>query len=129
MGVPEANPHMGGRHVMELAPKICDPWTCPNMVKRPNGYWGHKDPLGGNHIRFSRMKKYRVPEKLIRYLCDFPDPDSVANVRSELEKWRMTALKEVRFCDEVDDEVLDFQAREIVRFSENFQPLILSIAL
>ena len=57
-------------------PRLCDQATCPN-TRLVDGQMVHRERLGGNHIRFGRKKKYRITEKLIRYLCGFPDPEVV----------------------------------------------------
>ena len=58
----------GDYSVTTLEPCLCDGHSCAKLVQRPNGRLGHREVLGGNHMRFSRRKKYRVPEALVEYL-------------------------------------------------------------
>jgi hypothetical protein len=57
----------------------------------------HRERLGGNHMHFSREKKYRIPENLIRYLCGFPDPDVVRCVADTLYRLQIRAPGHVSF--------------------------------
>ena len=65
----------GDSEILKLPTKICDPHTCANMVERPNGRWGHRQMLGGNDMRATRNQKYRIPDKLIQFLCGWPTVD------------------------------------------------------
>ena len=64
---------MGGDHIKEVQPVLCDMLTCPNLTNGVSGRKVHKEKLGGNHIKFTRNQKYRIPPDLVRYLCGFPD--------------------------------------------------------
>ena len=69
----------GGDHVRQLDDRVCDRKTCPNLL--PGTTFGrHKEQLGGAEMRMSRKQKYRVPEALVRYLWNFPDPLTVRRV-------------------------------------------------
>ncbi len=70
--------------MQELEPRLCNPATCPN-IQLVDGRRVHCERLGGNHMHFSREKKYRIPENLIRYHCGFPDPDVVRCVTETYE--------------------------------------------
>ena len=59
--------------ISHLTSKICDRKTCINLVDRPNGRKGHREISGGNQMRATRNDKYRIPEDLLKYLCDWPD--------------------------------------------------------
>jgi len=63
----------GDPSISDLTSKICDGETCINLVDRPNGRKGHREILGGNQMRATRNDKYRIPEDLLKYLCDWPD--------------------------------------------------------
>ena len=78
---------------------VCNPQSCPNVVTRPNGHHGHRETLGGNHIRFSREQKYRVPEGVVRHLCGFPDPTVMEGVVRYLQAMQFTPFNEVRDQD------------------------------
>ena len=58
----------GCQKIAELAPKLCDPNTCTNLVMFKNGRRRHRESLGGNHIRFTPYQKGRFPPKLVDYL-------------------------------------------------------------
>ena len=105
----------GGEHVKLLEARLCDMQTCQNVVFRPNGARGHKEVLGGNHMRFSRWQKYRIPELLVRYLCELPDPEVVANMVECLDKMQLSALPEVRFSGDYDEELLRDVAMELIK--------------
>ena len=64
----------GDESILNISPRVCDMRTCPHLVERENGRLGHREILGGNHQKFSRHDKYRIPENLIRYLCGWPEP-------------------------------------------------------
>ena len=76
----------GGEHVKCLEPRLCDLSTCPNVVVRPSGKKGHREPLGGNHMTVTRKEKYRVPAPLIWYLMSEPEDAAVQEVQAELRE-------------------------------------------
>ena len=92
-------PVYGGDHLSSLQPVICPGKTCPNVVERPGGTWGHREVLGGNNMRATREEKYRVPEALVRYLCGFPTPEIVERVVRYLRAMQFTPYNELRFLD------------------------------
>ena len=69
--------------------------------------------MGGNHIRFSRNQKYRVPEGVTRYLWGFPDPNVILKVVKYLKGTRFSSLPELRFPDD-DEEQLELVAKYVV---------------
>ena len=103
----------GGPHIRDLADKLCNPHTCFNCVTQPNGRPAHREKLGGNHIRFTRNQKYRVPSKLVRYLCGFPDPDTIEKVANTLRVMRLSAFPRVSFAEYVDDEAVAYDEQHI----------------
>ena len=92
----------GGDHLNELQDRVCDRATCANVVERPNGRRGHRELLGGNHMRYSRNQKYRVPERLVRYLNGFPDPEEVERVVRCLRVLQLRGDDRVTFLGEED---------------------------
>ena len=62
----------GSDHVKGLKSRVCDGRTCPNL--RDDGK-GHIERLGGNHMTSSRREKYRIPCKLVEYLCGLSQND------------------------------------------------------
>ena len=111
----------------DLPQKICDPDTCENVLIRANGRRAHRESLGGNHIRFSRNQKYRVPEGVTRYLCGFPDPHVISKVVKYLKATRFSSLPELRFPDD-DEEQLELVAKYVVG-SEHESQFVRSIVL
>ena len=98
-----------------LEARLCDPATCTNVRDRENGHRGHREILGGNHMRYSTRMKYRIPEGVIRYLCGFPDPDLVAAIRDDLSRMRLSLFDTVRFEHEIDERFLDDMASLMAR--------------
>ena len=105
----------GSDHVKALEARLCDPATCTNVRDRENGHRGHREILGGNHMRYSTRMKYRIPEGVIRYLCGFPDPDLVAAIRDDLSRMRLSVFDTVRFEHEVDERFSDDMASLMAR--------------
>ncbi len=89
--------------MQELELRLCKPATCPN-IQLVDGRRVHSERLGGNHMHFSREKKYRIPENLIRYLCGFPDPDVMRCVADTLYQLQIRAQGHVSFEVLDDDE-------------------------
>ena len=116
----------GGPHVTDLQPRICDPTTCENVI-RTNSRKVHRESLGGNHIRFSRNQKYRVPEGVTRYLCGFPNPHVISKVVKYPKATRFSSLPELRFPDD-DEEQLELIARHVVG-SEHEPQFVRSVVL
>jgi hypothetical protein len=54
-------------NIARLQSLTCDNISCQCMEDTPLGR-RHRERLGGNSIKFSTVKKYRVPENLIDYL-------------------------------------------------------------
>ena len=65
---------MGGEHISQLTDHKCVRQNCANAVVPTTGRPYHRELLGGNNMRVTRELKYRVPEALIRYLVNEPDP-------------------------------------------------------
>ena len=90
----------GGDHLDGVNNRVCDRDVCPNVVERPNGRKGHRELLGGNHMRYSKNQKYRVPERLVRYLSGFPDPEEVETVARCLRVLQLRGDECVTFLGE-----------------------------
>ena len=90
----------GGPHIRSVPEKLCDPQTCPHMVTRPNGARGHRESLGGPHMRASRLQKYRVPENLVRHLCGFPEKELVDAVTYHLRLLQLPSREGVQFLED-----------------------------
>ena len=56
----------GSEHVRSLKSKCCDGRNCINL--RADGQ-GHLERLGGNNMKSTRKDKYRIPHRLVEYLC------------------------------------------------------------
>jgi hypothetical protein len=118
MGITKTHQSVGGEHIKALESRKCDPQTCPNVERRGNGHLGHKEILGGNYMKFSPKAKGRVPEKLVRYLCNFLDPNLVADIRADLSRMRLIAMPEGRFDDGLDYECLEEMAQVMAHLEE-----------
>ena len=97
------------------------------MVTRKKGHLGHRESLGGNHIRFSREEKYRIPEGVIRYLCGFPDPVVVERVTRYLRAMQFSPFNEVRDQD-LNDQRLTDMARALTT-TEHLPQFVRSIVV
>ena len=98
----------GGPHVKELPPRLCDMETCPNLIVKQNGRKSHREMLGGNHMRFTRNQKYRIPPDLVRYLCGFEHEEvheaivhTLRHMRPEKELRVATRLEEDGYLEEI----------------------------
>ena len=85
----------GDPSISELTAQTCDGKTCANLVERPNGRKGHREILGGYKMRFSRNEKYRIPEKLIYYLCGWPDKYEFIAAVNYIRAMQLEALPEL----------------------------------
>ena len=63
----------GSENLGRLQHKVCDGQTCSQMVEGANGYWRHRERLGGRAMKYSTYHKWRVPEKLVSYLLSVLD--------------------------------------------------------
>ena len=95
----------GEAHLQEIPDKVCDPKTCQNVELQPTGRWQHQERLGGNHMKFTRNQKYRVPAGLVRYVCGLPVEESLHAVVRYLTAMRLSAFPRVSFAEQVEDEV------------------------
>ena len=102
----------GGPHLRELSDRLCDWKTCPNLVDRPNGWKGHREMLGGPHLRITRNQKYRVPERLVRYLCGFQNPSILHKVIKRLRHIRAQTERK-KIWGQTEDEYLEDLAKQL----------------
>ena len=107
----------GGDHVKGLESRICDPPSCHSTWLQPNGFWAHKEKLGGNHMRVTRKQKYRIPEGVVQFLLGAPELCDVAEITLGLAAMQLNAIPEVRFegrfdYSHLEDLALDLIARE-----------------
>ena len=58
----------GSQNLSLLADKVCDGQTCSQMILGRNGFWRHRERLGGRGMKFGTYQKWRIPEKLVSYL-------------------------------------------------------------
>ena len=117
----------GCPQVTELESVLCDPNTCPNVVLKPDGRRKNRESLGGNHIRFNRDHKYRVPEGVVRYLCMCSNTRRIEKVIRSLKAMQFTPYTELRFQD-LEDEQLMKMAEEIVS-SEHSEQFVRSVVI
>ena len=66
----------GSAQVCARESRLCDGVTCGNLVAaqgvpKKRAHW---NCLGGNHIRASREEKFRIPPRLVEYLCGLDGP-------------------------------------------------------
>ena len=96
----------GDESILKIAPRKCDMQTCPNLCPRENGRLGHREILGGNQMRTTRLEKYRIPEALIRYLCGWPEPHVFESTVNFINSMKLDPLPEldVKFRNERFDE-------------------------
>jgi hypothetical protein len=63
-----------------LRPKVCDWRECPNLMRRSNGYLGHKRTLGATPRdgapRIPLEDQYRIPKGVISYIFGWDRKDS-----------------------------------------------------
>ena len=95
----------GDPMIRNLESRVCDGENCLNLVQRPNGYKGHRQMLGGNEMKASRNQKYRVPEKLVRYLAGLPEWEDRAMLINFVQMMRFDPLPEktVRWLPEPEE--------------------------
>ena len=86
----------GDISISQVQNKLCDGLTCPNLEDRPNGRKGHREILGGLHMRATRNQKYRVPEALICHLCGWAEPELREKAIHHLAALQLCPLPEVR---------------------------------
>ena len=63
----------GSKNFQSLSSRVCDGWTCSQMVQWTNGWWRHREHLGGRGMKYGTYHKWRVPEKLVFYLLSVLD--------------------------------------------------------
>ena len=104
--------------IATLEGRVCDMATCPNLVDRPNGRKGHRQLLGGLHMTATRNQKYRVPEKLVRYLCELPDSMATELVVHYISQMRLNPLPAKRVAFQAEEQEVREWAKLIVRRDE-----------
>jgi len=100
----------GSEHVRSLKSKCCDGRNCINL--RADGQ-GHLERLGGNNMKSTRKDKYRIPHRLVEYLCcslvkgavearePAQDPSIEAQIELIKERFAKTSLSGI--CPSPDD--------------------------
>lgn len=58
--------------IAQLNNVLCNPHTCVNVREGPQGWFRHKESLGGRRLRATARQKYRVPASLVDYLLSAP---------------------------------------------------------
>jgi len=70
----------GPKFLENLRPKVCDWRACPNLVRRSNGYLGHRRTLGATPRdgapRIPLDDQYRIPRGVISYIFGWDRKDS-----------------------------------------------------
>jgi hypothetical protein len=65
----------GSPHLLSLPNVVCDHSTCPNLVGKdpnhPNKLRAHKAKLGGANGSAKKELTYRIPYRLVEYVCGF----------------------------------------------------------
>ena len=89
----------GSHHVRNLAPRLCNPSTCPLVVDRPDGTHGHWGHLGANHMKVTPREKGRIPAGLVRYLLGEPEPEDLWQICEVLGAMRLMPYPEIQFVD------------------------------
>ena len=87
----------GDQSISSLQSKVCDFFSCINLIDRPNGRKGHKEILGSMKMKYSRNQKYRVPESLIYYLCQWPELEALDKATSYIHAMQLDPFLEIRF--------------------------------
>ena len=80
-------------------------------------------------MRVTRELKYRVPEALIRYLVNEPDPTEISEISLGLSNFRLVTGTQVSFGSDFEDHDLDDLAKTIIRMDgfEKAQSFVRSV--
>ena len=80
-------------------------------------------------MRFNQRQKFRIPEGVVRYLCNFPDPEVVREIATNLWKMGFQPTKKVRFDDEKDEEKELVQLARHIATSEHAEAFVRGVVI
>ena len=119
----------GDPSISELSPRICDGKNCVNLVQRPNGRLGHREILGGKNMKITRNQKFRIPEALLKFLCNFPDPEPFEAAVNFIRALQLDALAEIEGSEpfsEIDAQNLAAELHKIGQLDCFVQSVVLA---
>ena len=80
-------------------------------------------------MRFNQRQKFRIPEGVVRYLCNFPDPEVVREIATNLWKMGFQPTKKVLFDDEKDEEKELVQLARHIATSEHAEAFVRGVVI